>query len=268
LDVSGSSLIWLCLSALAAGAVNSLAGGGTLLTFPALIAALIALGASKEEATVVANATSTVALVPGALAGAWGYRREFQAARSWFNLLLVPSLVGGLIGSLLVTRLPPKYFAALVPWLLLAAAGVFLVDTLLGRNRIQALRPETHSARAIAGLVAFQFAVAVYGGYFGAGIGILMLSALAMMGMSDIHRMNAVKTLLASIINGMAVVVFVAARDVNWPFAVAMAIASIVGGYVGARTARRLDRRLVRGVVVCIGFGLASYYFYQQFRGT
>src|SRR5579872_2512881 len=138
------SLFWLCLSALGAGAVNSLAGGGTLLTFPALIAALLAAGTTREEAAVVANATSTVALVPGALAGAWGYRREFQAVRKWFDLLAGPSLVGGVIGSLLVTRLHPRYFAALVPWLLLTAAIVFLLDTLLGRNRSQTLRPEVH----------------------------------------------------------------------------------------------------------------------------
>ena len=261
LDLSGTSLIWLCLSALGAGAVNSLAGGGTLLTFPALIAALIALGYSKAEAAVVANATSTVALVPGALAGAWGYRREFRAVRNWFDLLVVPSLVGGLIGSLLVTRLPPRYFAALVPWLLLAAAVVFLLDTLLGRNRSQTLRPETHSARAIAGLVAFQFCVAVYGGYFGAGIGILMLSSLALMGLGDMHRMNSLKTLLNACINGVSVAVFVIDDKVVWRYALPMAVAAILGGYLGARLALRIKPRFVRWAVICVGFGLAIYYF-------
>jgi uncharacterized membrane protein YfcA len=261
LDLSGSSIIWLCLSALVAGAVNSLAGGGTLLTFPALIAAMIALGASKEEAAVIANATSTVALVPGALAGAWGYRHEFQSVRKWFDLLVGPSLVGGLIGSLLVTRLPPRYFAALVPWLLLVAAVVFLLDTLLGRNRSQTVRPETHSFRAIAGLVVFQFVVAVYGGYFGAGIGILMLSSLALMGLSDMHRMNSLKTLLNACINGISVAVFVIDGKVAWNYALPMAVAAILGGYVGARLALRIKPRLVRWAVICVGFGLATYYF-------
>jgi len=260
-ELSAMSLFWLCLSALAAGAVNSLAGGGTLLTFPALIAALMTAGTSREEAAVVANATSTVALVPGALAGAWGYRREFQAVRKWFDLLAGPSLVGGIIGSLLVTRLDPRYFAALVPWLLLTAAIVFLLDTLLGRKRSQTLRPEVHSARAVAGLVVFQFLVGVYGGYFGAGIGILMLSSLALMGVGDMHRMNSLKTLLNACINGVSVAVFVYDGKVAWRYALPMAVAAVLGGYLGARLALRIKPRAVRWAVICIGFGLAVYYF-------
>jgi uncharacterized membrane protein YfcA len=261
LDLSESSLLWLCLSALAAGGVNSLAGGGTLLTFPALIAALVAAGRTPEEATVVANATSTVALVPGALAGAWGYRHEIRAVRGWFCLLAGPSLVGGLIGSLLVTRLPPRYFAALVPWLLLVAAVVFLIDTLWGRDRNKKLRPETHAPRAIAGLVVFQFFVALYGGYFGAGIGILMLSALALLGLGDMHRMNSLKTLLNACINGVSVAVFVVDGKVVWRYALPMAVAAILGGYLGARLALRVKPRFVRWAVICIGFGLAVHYF-------
>ena len=261
MDLSASSLFWLCLSALGAGAVNSLAGGGTLLTFPALIAALVSQRISTEEAAVIANATSTVALVPGALAGAWGYRHEFRPVRGWFYLLAGPSLVGGVIGSLLVTRLPPRYFATLVPWLLLLAAVVFLLDTVLGRKRSQTLRPETHTPRAVAGLVVFQFCVAVYGGYFGAGIGILMLSSLALMGLGDMHRMNSLKTLLNACINGVAVAVFVADGKVEWRYALPMSITAILGGYLGARLALRIKPRTVRWAVICIGFGLAGYYF-------
>ncbi len=241
--------------------MNSLAGGGTLLTFPALIAALVSMGTTREEAAVVANATSTVALVPGALAGAWGYRREFRVAKKWFELLVGPSLIGGLIGSLLVTRLPPRYFAALVPWLLLLAAVVFLLDTILGRNRNQTLRPETHSARAVAGLAFFQFLVAVYGGYFGAGIGILMLSSLAIMGVGDMHCMNSLKTLLNACINGVSVAVFVFDGKVSWSAALPMAVAAILGGYLGARLALSIRPRAVRWAVIVIGFGLAVYYF-------
>lgn len=252
----------LCVSALAAGAVNSLAGGGTLLTFPVLVVALSSLGSA--EAAVVANATSTVALVPGSLAGAWGYRREMPEARRWLMILAGPSLVGGAIGSLLVTRLPPRYFAALVPWLLLTAAIVFLADTLLGRYRTVHLRPESPAPAAVAGLAAFQFAVSVYGGYFGAGIGILMLSSLALMGVGDMHRMNALKTVLAGCINGVSVVIFVNDGKVNWEYALPMALAAILGGYLGAAAAVRVKPRYVRWAVICIGFSLAGYYFFRQ----
>lgn len=255
------SLFWLCLSALAAGAVNSLAGGGTLLTFPALIAALAALGG--DEAKVVANATSTVALVPGALAGAWGYRGQMREVRQWLVLLAGPSFVGGIIGSLLVTRLDPRYFGELVPWLLLLAAVIFLLDTLLGRYRKQLHVVERHSSRALVGIVAFQFAVAVYGGYFGAGIGILMLSALALMGIGDMHRMNSLKTVLNACINGVSVIVFVHDGKVVWRFALPMAVAAILGGYLGARLALRIKPQVVRWLVIGIGFGLALYYFFR-----
>ena len=253
-------MIGLCLSALAAGAVNSLAGGGTLLTFPALIAALApALG--RDEAAVFANATSTVALVPGALAGAWGYRREMPAARRWLLLLIGPSLLGGMIGSLLVTRLDPKYFSELVPWLLLAAALVFLADTLAGRSRRFDLLRGPPSPGSIAGLIVFQLVVAIYGGYFGAGIGILMISSLALMGVGDMHRMNALKTVLNACINGVSVIVFVADAKVAWPLAWPMAVSAILGGYLGARLALRIEPRYVRWAVIGIGFGLAAYYF-------
>jgi uncharacterized membrane protein YfcA len=256
-------MIGLCLSALAAGAVNSLAGGGTLLTFPVLVLALSAQGLWRDEATVVANATSTVALVPGALAGAWGYRREMPAARGWLATLAGPSLIGGIIGSLLVTRLPPSYFAALVPWLLLTAAVVFLGDTLLGQYRQSGLPDSEPSAAGVVGLVLCQFAVAVYGGYFGAGIGILMLTSLALMGVGDMHRMNALKTVLNACINGVSVVIFVNDGKVNWTFAVPMAVAAILGGYIGAWGALRVKPRYVRWAVICIGFGLAGYYFWR-----
>lgn len=252
----------LCLAATAGGAINSIAGGGTLLTFPALFAAL---GASAE-ASVVANATSTVALFPGSVASMAGYRDEMRQAPRWAMLLVIPSLAGGYAGSRLVTTLPPETFRTLVPWLILAAATLFWLQpriaVWLGIG--QEHRPAT--TLAIAGAMGFQLLVAVYGGYFGAGIGILMLSALAMMGLGDIHRMNALKTLLGSCINGVAVAVFVVNKKVNWQIAAAMAVAAIAGGYFGARIARRLDRNLVRRIVVGIGFFLAAYYFYGQLK--
>jgi uncharacterized membrane protein YfcA len=242
----------LMASALAAGVINSVAGGGTLLTFPALL---------RVVDPVIANATSTVALVPGSLAGAWGYRREMKYCRRWLLLLAPSSAVGGAVGALLVTRLNPKYFALLVPWLILVAAILFLIQPMVGKLVVDSSEKGRPSNRVVAGLVAFQFVVAVYGGYFGAGIGILMLSALGIMGIEDIHRMNAVKTVLAGLINAVSVVVFVWDDKVRWNYGIAMAVAAVAGGYLGARTARRLDRRIVRSIVIAIGFTLAGYYF-------
>ena len=224
----------LCLAAAVAGAVNSIAGGGTLLTFPVLFAAL----GSSGEAAVLANATSTVALVPGSLAGLFGYRREIRQERYWALSLLLPSLVGGIVGSLLVVLLPGELFKAAVPWLILTAALLFALQPQIARwTGIGRLHTAQPSRRLVAGAIGFQFLVATYGGYFGAGIGILMLSSLAMMGLDDIHRMNAVKTLLASVINGVSAVVFIASGEVYWPFAMAMAVSSSIGGYLAAHGA-------------------------------
>jgi uncharacterized membrane protein YfcA len=245
---------WLGLAGLLAGAVNSIAGGGTLLTFPALLAVV---------PPVVANGTSTTALVPGSLAAAWGFRRELAAVRRWVVLLVPPSLLGGLVGSLLVTRLDPRYFAALVPWLILGAALLFLFQPVLARR----LGPGGHHApgrRHVLGAVLFQFLVAVYGGYFGAGIGILMLAVLGLMNLGDIHAMNGLKNLLAVCINGVSIAVFVLDGVVEWRFVAVMATAAIAGGYAGSHLSQRLDRRLVRWMVIAIGFALAAHFFYRR----
>lgn len=252
----------LGVSAFVAGAINSVAGGGTLLTFPALLAALSPLGVEADR---VANATSTVALVPGTLAGTWGYRSEMRAARSWVLLLLGPSLLGGLLGSLLVTRLDASFFHALIPWLILTAALLFLIQPVVAR-RIQAKPHAVPSRNTVAAVVIFQFFVAIYGGLFGAGIGILMLSALALMGLPGIHQMNAVKTFLSFCINGVSVVIFVLEKKVEWRFVPIMAASSIVGGYLGARLARRVRPSLVRWFIVFVGLGLAGFYFYKQLK--
>jgi uncharacterized membrane protein YfcA len=258
------NVLILSLAAVAAGAINAIAGGGTLLTFPALFAAL----GSTAESAVVANATSTVALVPGALAALVGYRRELVHERHWAALLFWPSLIGGLLGSLLVVLLPAELFKELVPWLILIAAALFALQPQIGRwTGLGKPHVGAPTRGIVAGAVAFQFLVAVYGGYFGAGIGILMLTALAMIGLDDIHRMNALKTLLNAVINSTSVVVFVASGNVDWPYAALMAVASSVGGFAGASLARKIDRRVVRGLVVAIGFSLAAYYFYRQLAG-
>jgi uncharacterized membrane protein YfcA len=253
-------LVILCLAALLAGAVNSVAGGGTLLTFPALT---LVLG-PDQDALVIANATSTVALFPGSLAAIWGYRRELSGMRSWIIPLIIPSLIGGAIGTWLVAQRDPAEFKRLVPWLILSATLLFMsqpaISKWTGIGKPHAVA--TNSAKAA--IIVFQFVIAIYGGYFGAGIGILMLSALAIMGMSDIHKMNGVKTLLASAINGVSVVLFIYLDKINWTLAWPMLISSIVGGYVGASVARRLDKNLVRYAVVAIGLVLSGYYFVRN----
>jgi hypothetical protein len=250
---------FLGLSAFAAGVINSVAGGGTLLTFPALLAAL---GPGGE---VIANATSTVALVPGSLAGVGGYRREMRENKHWVKLLILPSLLGGLTGSLLLTELPAAWFAQLVPWLILVAAMLFLLQPAISRWVGVGGTDHHPTLLGKVGLVIFQFMVAVYGGYFGAGIGILMISSLSLMGISDIHRINGLKTFLAFCINFVSVVVFIAVDQVEWRYAWAMMGCAILGGYLGAHTARRMNRNVVRWIVVAIGFGLAFYYFYSHY---
>jgi uncharacterized membrane protein YfcA len=216
-------------------------------------------------AETVANATSTVALVPGSLAGAWGFRRELRSTGPWLLLLVGPSLLGGLVGALLLTRLDPRYFVVLIPWLLLTASLLFMAQPALGRWLRAHETTGMPSYRWRAGVAAFQFFVAVYGGYFGAGIGILMLSSLAFMGLGNIHRMNALKTFLAACINGISVVVFASQENqVRWDYALIMAACAVAGGYAGARLGRRLPGSAVRWFVIAVGLGLAAYYFAKQ----
>jgi len=247
----------LCLAAFFAGAMNSIAGGGTLLTFPALTSVI---------SPAVANATSTLALLPGSIAGAIGYRKELAPSRRFVLRMLAPSVVGGLLGAWLVAEYPGA-FASLVPWLILTAALLFLVQAPIGRW-MKSHRPNGEAGPgAQIGLVFAQFLIAVYGGYFGAGIGILMITTLGLMGVGDIHRVNAVKTFLAAAINGASVIVFVSAKDdlIRWDFAAAMAGSAIAGGFLGARVARRLPALYVRYAVIAIGFGLAAFYFIRQY---
>jgi hypothetical protein len=251
----------LCLAAALGGLVNAVAGGGTLLTFPALLAAL----GSTPQAPVIANATSTLALVPGSLGGMWGYRQDLAGCGRWLGLLVGPSLAGGLCGSLAVVAWPDR-FESLVPWLILAATLLFAwqgtLRRLVGWGRPTA--PGGNRPWATLGVTLFHLGVAVYGGYFGAGIGILMLSGLALLGLTDVHQMNGIKTFLAAAINGVSAAVFIVSGQVHWPFALAMAAAAIAGGLAGAALARRLDRHLVRRGIVLIGLGLTAYYFWQR----
>ena len=251
----------LSVSAFLAGIINSVAGGGTLLTFPSLTYVL----GSGDEAAVMANATSTIALFPGSLASVWGYRQELKGTRSSLLPLLIPSLIGGAIGTWLVVSYPAKTFLLLVPWLILLATLLFMLQPMISKWTGIGLPHEAPTLRTRVGIVAFQFLVALYGGYFGAGIGILMLSSLALMGDSNIHRMNAMKALLASIINGTSVTLFVWQNKVNWPLALPMIVAGILGGFAGATLARKLNKNHIRYGVIVIGFAVSATYFVRVY---
>ena len=249
--------LWLCLAAVAAGAVNAIAGGGTLLTFPALT--------SVVSAT-LANGTSTVALFPGSFASVWGYRKQLDACKRWIVWLAPPSILGGAIGSMLVEE---KSFRLLIPWLILTAAILFLLQPTIARLlKPQAIALHKPSPTILAGVVIVQFFIGVYGGYFGAGIGILMLSSLSFLGLEDIHQTNALKSWLAFVMNIVAAGVFIEREMVAWRYALAMAVAAIIGGYLGARLSLRLRPVYVRWIVIGIGFSLAAYYFAQEFGST
>ncbi|VTS02503.1 sulfite exporter TauE/SafE family protein [Tuwongella immobilis] len=273
----------LAIAAILGGMMNAVAGGGTLLTFPALVGVLTTQTGSLDLASKLANGTSTVSLLPGSLASAWGYRKEVQEGRQLLLWLIVPSIIGGAIGTLLVTELPAAIFGAAVPWLVLVAAILFALQKPLKRwilsgKPTPAATPTPDSptipteSAGIAGaslqlklgVVMAQLLISIYGGYFGAGIGILMLTALSFMPLRDIHQMNALKTIFASIINGTSVVLFIRSGDIEWAYVPTMATGAILGGYFGARIARKLPDSLVRGTVIFIGFGLSAFFFSKR----
>lgn len=243
-------------AAFLAGAINSVAGGGTLVSFPALIW----LGLNS----VTANATSTVAIWPGTVGSVWGYRRELVEAEPRFRVLIVPSLVGGIVGALLLRWTPPSFFDKLVPYLILFATLLFMAQEPVQRKLKTADAGARHSRRWLAGAILFQLCVGIYGGYFGAGIGILMLAALSILGLNDIHEMNSLKVVFGGSINGIAAAYFIWAGMVQWPFVLIMAVGAILGGWGGAGTARKMGRTAVRRIVIAIGFGMAVSLFIKK----
>ncbi len=243
----------LFAAALAGGAMNSVAGGGSFLVFPALV--------MTGVAPINANATTTVALWPGSIASVGAYRSELSRARH-ARLFSLISLAGGVAGAVLLLHTPSATFSRLIPFLLLLATLLFAFS---GRitTWLRAVRGKDGASphQSLLVIAALQFIISVYGGFFGAGIGILMLAMLGLMGMENIHEMNALKTLLASCINGIAVVTFVVAQVVVWPQAILMLIGSVAGGYGGARLALRVEPRLVRRLIIAIGLIMTAYFF-------
>jgi uncharacterized membrane protein YfcA len=245
-------------AAFIAGMMNSVAGGGTLISFPALVW----LGRDP----IIANATNAVALWPGSLAGMIGFRRELEGTRKWMLILLTPSIIGGLVGAILLLLTPSPVFAAIVPFLILFATVLFAAGDPIARKLGKPSDEASDPSRGWwTGAAVFQFFVAVYGGYFGAGMGILMLAALKLLGLADIHRMNGLKNLFAFSINGVASVYFIWSGKINWADAAVMAVGAMIGGYGGASIARKLGRDFVRRTVILIGFGMAVSLLLKRF---
>jgi uncharacterized membrane protein YfcA len=243
-------------AAFLAGAINSVAGGGTLVSFPTLIW----LGLDS----VTANATSTVAIWPGTVGSAWGYRREIQKVESRFLLMVVPSLIGGIAGAILLRVTPTAVFDRLVPYLILFATLLFMAQETVQRKLGTGDAEARKSTKWLVGGLLFQVGVGLYGGYFGAGIGILMLAALSILGLKDIHEMNSLKVVLGGSVNGIAALYFIWAGMVRWEYVVLMAVAAILGGYGGAGIARKLGRTAVRRIVILVGLGMAVSLFIRK----
>ena len=258
----------MVIAAAIGGAINSIAGGGTLVTFPALVG----LGVPA----IIANATSTVALWPGAIGSMYGYRHELAGARAWAIRFAIPSLLGGLVGALLLLRTSSERFDQIVPWLVLGATILFVIQrplmAAIRRSRsgtshrsgdVSTHESDPATSPPSTTLLLFQFAIGVYGGYFGAGIGILMLAALGFMGFTNIHRMNGLKNWGGLCMNATAAATFIFLGLVNWPVAIAMAVGATAGGYAGSRLAQRVPQESVRMLVILIGFVAGLWLFIQ-----
>lgn len=250
-------IVLFCAGMLASG-LNSVAGGGSFISFPALLV----LGIPPVNA----NTTNTVALWPGSIASAGAYRRGYES--NWRTLLplVIVSLFGGIAGALLLLRTPQDTFARLLPFLLAMATLLLafsrrITRAIRGRNLGSSLSPETTTILVLV----LQFFIAVYGGFFGGGIGIMMLAVMSLQGMDNIHAMNGVKTLLATVINGLAVLIFVTAGTVYWPQGLILLGGAVVGGYGGAHLAQRFDSERVRTFIIGVGIFMTIYFFARTY---
>jgi len=245
-------MMWVALIAAAAlaGGMNALAGGGTLVTFPSLLA----FGVSP----VAANATSTVALVPGGISAFWGFRHDVAGDRKELWWMAAPSLVGGALGAMLVLWVGNRTFARVVPWLIYGATFLFVAQAPIRRWLDRRIGADAHRRRR-ALQVLMQFAISIYGGFFGAAMGILMLAMLGLVGHDNLSRMNGLKNFAGVAINLTAAGIFVLGGQVQWPLALAMMVGAMCGGYAAARGSRRVNPQWVRAFVVVIGVVMGTY---------
>ena len=250
------TLILLFFAAALGGALNSVAGGGSFIAFPALLFAGVA--------PVMANATNTIALWPAGLASAFAYRRDIPGPKSMLVVLSAASLAGGIAGALLLLKTSESTFMELIPWLLLVATVLFTA----GKRLTSKLRAHGSSPRTLVIVACVQTVIAIYGGYFGGGMGILMLATLSFAGMTNIHAINALKTILGALINGVAVVAFIVAGAVAWRPGSVMVVGGILGGYFGASIARRIDPARVRTFVAVVAWTMTAYFFARAYMGS
>jgi uncharacterized membrane protein YfcA len=233
-----------------AGALNSVAGGGAFISLPALL--------SVGVTPVIANATATLATWPGGLSSALAYRREIGASRRVLLPLSAVSLAGGLIGAVILVRTSDDSFLRALPWLMLLAATTF---SLGGKLAPRGGGFQSHGRGVPAWALLGQFAIAVYGGFFGGGMGMMMLATMTLAGMTDIHEMNGLKHVLAAVLNGIALLTFILNGAIAWQPGFTMMAGGIVGGYAGASIARLIDRRHVRLFVAIVAWAITAYFF-------
>ncbi len=256
MDLLSLHTLILLIAAILAGALNAVAGGGTMFTFPALM--------FTGVPPIAANATSKVGIWPGAVASAIGYRRELAEYKHLLPILLPISLIGGWLGAQLLLTTPKEQFEFLVPWLLLLATGLFaygkkIAHSLTRLFKQPARQEGEEGSRAVAG--GLHLFTSIYGGFFGAGIGIFMLSMMEILGLKNIHAMNGLKTVLGAAIHTAAVVAFVGSGMVWWTEVVILIVGSVLGGYYGARLALKLPHTAVRIFVIAVGLSTSGYFF-------
>jgi uncharacterized protein len=238
-------------AAFLAGVMNAVAGGGTFVTFPALVLTGVP--------SVIANASNAVALVPSSFASAWAYRHDYQSVENLsFRSMVAVSLVGGVLGATLLVATPETTFDGLVPWLLLGATLVFA----FGPKFIPKLRERFHIGPGA--LLFLQFAVGIYGGYFGGAMGIVMLAVYSLFGLTNLNAMNAMKAMLAGFINGVSVFVFAATGNVVWRQTLVMMAFAVVGGYVGAHYGRKLPQKYLRALIIVISSAVTIAFFVRD----
>ena len=246
--IPGFDLLAIFLGGVCAGVMNSVAGGGTLVSYPIL------LWVGRDP--IMANATNALALWPGSLAGAWGFRREIVRLPRLLKFLFPAAILGGLAGGWLLLATPSKVFAAFIPYLILFATVVLAAKSVLTRLGRKASLARPGATTVI--LFVAQFAVSVYGGYFGAGMGILMLAALGLYGLSDFHERNAIKNLLAAATNGVASIFFAAAGAIRWSDGLMLGAGAVVGGLVGATVGRKLSSRTLEMAAIVVGLAATA----------
>lgn len=248
-------IVLIGVAAFVAGAVNSVAGGGTFFSFPALLAVGVP--------PVVANASNSVSLWPGSLAGAWAFRRELKRFSKSLPGLSAVAFIGGVVGGLLLLATSNAVFSNLIPWLLLVATVLFAFSNQISAvvKKWKPTPPGVDERHVGPGGYVFQLIVSVYGGFFGAGMGILMIAALAIQGFKDVHEINALKNWLSAVIYSVAVATFVIAGAVSWPHTIIMIITASIGGYWGAAMARKLPALWLRRFIIVVGSLLTAYYF-------